>query len=89
MVQAPIYANMTHLMRVHHIPAKRHSDSHFTKVVFGTQGVANIVAMGPPSECMAHMEAEVAARRDEGAGPSVFAAVHRRLPYARRGYPWW
>ena len=34
------------------------------------------------------MGAEVAARRDTGAGPSVFAIARRRPPDARRGYPW-
>ena len=34
------------------------------------------------------MGAEVAARRDAGAGPSVFAIARRRPPDARRGYPW-
>ena len=37
----------------------------------------------------AHMEVEVTARRDAGAGPSVFAAARKRPPDARRGYPWW
>ena len=36
----------------------------------------------------ARMGAEVAARRDAGAGPSVFAIARRRPPAARRGYPW-
>ena len=36
----------------------------------------------------ARMGAEVAARRDAGAGPSVFAIARRRPPDARRGYPW-
>ena len=36
----------------------------------------------------ARMGEEVAARRDAGAGPSVFAVARRRPPDARRGYPW-
>ena len=36
----------------------------------------------------ARMGAEVAARRDAGAGPSVFAITRRCPPDARRGYPW-
>ena len=36
----------------------------------------------------AHMGAEVAARREVGAGPLVFAIARRRPPDARRGYPW-
>ena len=36
----------------------------------------------------ARMGAEVAARRDAGAGPSVFAITRRHPPDARRGYPW-
>ena len=36
----------------------------------------------------ARMGAEVAARRDAGAGSSVFAIARRRPPDARRGYPW-
>ena len=36
----------------------------------------------------ARMGAEVAARRDAGAGPSVFAIARRCPPNARRGYPW-
>ena len=34
------------------------------------------------------MGAEVAARRDAGAGPSVFAIARRRPLDARQGYPW-
>ena len=36
----------------------------------------------------ARMGAEVAARRDAGARPSVFAIARRRPPDARRDYPW-
>ena len=36
----------------------------------------------------ARMGADVAARRDAGAGPSFFAIVRSRLPDARRGYSW-
>ena len=36
----------------------------------------------------ARMGAEAAARRNAGAGPSVFAIARRRPPDARRGYPW-
>ena len=36
----------------------------------------------------ARMGAEVAARRDAGAGPSVFAIARRRPPDAPWGYPW-
>ena len=41
-----------------------------------------------PAVLSAHMGAEVAARRDAGAGSSVFAIARRRPPDARRGYPW-
>ena len=36
----------------------------------------------------AQMGAEVAARRDAGAGPSVYAIARRRPPDAHRGYFW-
>ena len=38
---------------------------------------------------LARMEPDVAARRDAGAGPSVFAAACKRPLDARQGYPWW
>ena len=41
-----------------------------------------------PAVLSARMGAAVAARRDAGAGPSVFAIARKRPPDARRGYPW-